>query len=34
MKLEDGVDICRCIYHSLSGLGFFPALTGGIALLG
>ena len=30
MKLEDGVDICRCIYHSLSGLGFFPALTGGL----
>ena len=30
MNLNDGVDVCRCIYHALSGHGFFPALTGGL----
>ena len=30
MKLEDGIDVCKCIYLALSGHGFFPALTGGL----
>lgn len=30
MKLEDGVDICRCMYLALNGHGYFPALTGGL----